>query len=152
MNNLADLLVSLHRCDEAQSLARAAMAIRRGRDPTHPRLAASLLVLGRSLAACGDATAAQPLLRESLSLYGRRQPANDLKIARAQSELGSCLIDLDRLEEAEELLLESLARVRDGDVMHPVLSRETLTRIIDLYEAWGRPDAAAQYLDLEDHL
>ena len=152
MNNLADLLVSLHRCDEAQSLARAAMALRRGRDPDHPRLAASLLVLGRALAACGDAAAAQPLLRESLSLYGRRQPANDLKIARAQSELGSCLIDLDRFEESEELLLESFSRVRESDVRHPVLSRETLTRIIDLYEAWDRPDAAAPYLDLEDHL
>jgi serine/threonine-protein kinase len=152
MNNLADLLASLQRCDEAQPLARAAMAIRRERDPDHPRLAASLLVLGRALAACDDAAAAQPLLRESLSLYGRRQPANDLKIARAQSELGGCLIDLDRWEEAEALLLESLALIRDGGVRHPVLARATVARLIDLYETWGRPDAAAPYLIMEDHL
>ncbi len=152
MNNLADLLASLQRCDEAQTLARAAIAIRRERDPDHPRLAASLLVLGRALAACDDAAAAQPLLRESLSLYGRRQPANDLKIARAQSELGGCLIDLDHWEEAEALLLESLALIRDGGVRHPVLARATVARLIDLYEAWGRPDAAAPYLIMEDHL
>ena len=152
MNNLADLLASWQRCDEAAPLARAALEIRRGRDPNHPRLASSLLVLGRSLAECGDAAGAQPLLRESLSLYGRRQPVNHLKIARAQSELGGCLIDLDRFEEAEELLLESFSRVRDGGVRHPVLSRETRTRIINLYDAWGRPDAAAPYLDMEGHL
>ena len=66
--------------------------------------------------------------------------------------LPKLLIELGRFEEAEELLLESFSRVRDGEVRHPVLSRETLTRIIDLYEAWGRPDAAAPYLDMEDHL
>ena len=152
MNNLADLLASMQRCDEAQPLARAALAIRRGRDPDHPRLASSLLVLGRALAGCGDPAAAQPLLRESLSRYGRRQPVNDLKIARAQSELGGCLIDLDSFEEAEELLLASFSRVRDAGVRHPVLARETLARIIDLYESWGRPDAAAPYMDMEDHL
>ena len=92
------------------------------------------------------------MLRESLRLYGQAQPANDLKIARAGSQLGGCLTGLGRFEEAQEHLLESLARIHEGGVRHPVLFRETLIRIVDLYNAWGLPDKAAPYLDMENQL
>ena len=147
LNNLADLLVTLGRYDEAEPLCREALAIRRKKNPDHPRNAGSLLVLGRIHLGRGDPAAAEPLLRESVTLYEKARPPGDLRIARARSELGGCLIRRAELQEAESLLMASYAAIDEAPGRRdPALMRETLKRIIELYEEWGRPEAAVPYL------
>jgi hypothetical protein len=53
-----------------------------------------------------------------------------------------CLVELGRYDEAEPLLLESYPNLRplpDAD------TRETLRYLVKLYDAWGKPEKAAEW-------
>ena len=76
----------------------------------------------------------------------RQLPIEAFQLAEAGSLLGACLVGLGRFSEAEPLLLEA----------YPVLERRAngrprlfwiaaLESIIQLYEAWGKPDRAAEW-------
>ncbi len=105
-------------------------------------LSTTLLGLGLALRRGGDPDVAVPHLREAHAIR-RRLPADDAKIASAAAILGECLSELGRYEEAEPLLLSSHALTeRTGDDTESARARR---RVIDLYRAWGRPDAAAGF-------
>lgn len=151
LNSLADLLAKEGRFAEAEPLGREAMEIRRERDPDHPRLAGSLLVLGRIRLGQGDPGAAEALFRESLALYGKRAPGNELGLAGACTALGTCLMELGRLDEAEEHLLAGLRILSDGQVRSPDLTRQTARGLASLYDARGEPERAAPYHEMEEN-
>ena len=128
---------------------REALAIRRTwLSPNHPRLASSLALLGRILVRKNNPHDAEPLLRESVAIYNESMPPGHRSTVQAQSELGNCLVALGEYEQAEDLLLEShgliSAELSPGDP----LARKSLTRMVRLYEAWGKPRQAAPYRDL----
>ncbi len=66
-------------------------------------------------------------------------------MADTESIIGACLTAAGRYEEAEPLLVRSysLLRAELGETHRFTL--DALQRIIDLYEAWGRPEQAAEY-------
>ena len=148
LNNFADLLATLGRYDKAEALCREALEIRRSRSPDHPRVAGSLMVLGRILVGKGDPAAAEPLLREAVARYRETLSQGHVRIARARSELGGCLVALGDYDEAEQLLLESFAAVSGGE--HGTMKNQALERLVDLYEAWGKPEAATTYLEMRE--
>ncbi len=49
------------------------------------------------------------------------------------------------IEEAESLLIESYPDIVADRGSDHRRTREAIARIIDLYEAWGRPESAAQW-------
>ena len=66
-------------------------------------------------------------------------------MAAACGGWGMCLTKLERYEEAETQLAaayEGLEAALGGD--HH-LTRSAVQALVDLYEAWGKPDKAAQY-------
>ena len=67
------------------------------------------------------------------------QHRNTLK---SMSDLGAVYLQLDRLEEAEALLLEAYEAMKDHPNVVEVRKQETLERLIKLYEARGKPDEA----------
>ena len=72
-------------------------------------------------------------------------PEDDWSVGATKSLLGATLVALGRYREAEAVLLEAR---RDLAALSPPSSRdvrETNTRLIDLYVAWGKPDKAAHY-------
>jgi serine/threonine-protein kinase len=111
----------------------------------HPNIAGSLTWLGKLLTDRGNAQAGEPLLREALEIRRRTLAAGDWQTAETESFLGACQAALQRYEEAEPLLVESYAtlKARRGD--QDRRTRRTLQYLIDLYEAWGNPEKAAQY-------
>ena len=139
LTNLADLLASVGEYDEAEALCREALAIRADR-PGHPRAATSMVVLARVHLGRDDAAGAELLLREAVAIYAAKVPAEDRRSIRAASELGRCLTALERFEEAESLLLESVELMEKSMISDPTLRRETIERIDGLYRAWGRPE------------
>ena len=108
------------------------------------------MVLGRILVGKGNPAAAEPLLREAVARYRETLPQGRVRIARAQSELGVCLVALGNYDEAEQLLLESFAAVSGGGTEHGTLKSQALERLVDLYEAWGKPEAATTYLEMRE--
>ena len=67
-------------------------------------------------------------------------------IAQARSEWGACLLQLGRLAEAEEPLLQAYRTFRpSGEAPATVLARTALRHLIELYRAQDRPEEAAKY-------
>ena len=75
----------------------------------------------------------------------RTFPEDDWSVGATKSLLGASLVALARYDEAEAVLLaarrdlESLRPFRDADM------KATVARLVELYVAWGKPDAAATY-------
>ena len=74
-----------------------------------------------------------------------RMPEGHWRIALADSKLGACLVALRRYEEAEPLLLDGYdgveAKLGGGDSR----TVQTVEHLVELYEAWSRPESAARY-------
>ena len=70
--------------------------------------------------------------------------------AEFETRLADLLVEAGTFAEAEPLLLESYAKLKENPQELPlqvreVLLREALERIVKLYESWGKPDKAAEY-------
>jgi hypothetical protein len=124
------------------------------------------VALGWAVTKNGRAAEGEPLLREGLDICRRALPKGDWFTADAESLLGGCLTAQERYGEAEPLVLGGYKGLVDatGDppvtdswathcilTLHaipgapPLRTRQALDRIIQLYEAWGKPDKAAEW-------
>ena len=156
LNSLAHVLVDQQRHDEAASALQDAAGIARaalGRD--NQLVAVYTINLASVRLAQKDPAAAEALLREGLRIRAlapslvpsrrRTFPQDDWSVGATKSLLGASLVALARYDEAEAVLLdarrdlESLRPFRDADM------KATVARLVDLYVAWGKPDAAATY-------
>ena len=63
--------------------------------------------LGQVLTDTGQASEAEPLLREALTIRTTKLEPGDRLIAKTRLKLGECLVQLGRLEEGEALMLEA---------------------------------------------
>jgi len=109
---------------------------------THSQTADVLGALGRLRSNMGDYGTAEPLLREALQVRQRTLEANHPDIAIDQRALGDCLAALNRFAEARSLLLQSYETLRDKRGVDHQSTRHTLSRLIVLYEEWGKPNRA----------
>jgi serine/threonine protein kinase/Flp pilus assembly protein TadD len=87
--------------DEALAVARTAVG------PEHAIVADLMVERARVHLDCGDATSAEPLLREALRMQQRTYIAGSWRVATTQSLLGAALMALERSAEAESLLREA---------------------------------------------
>jgi serine/threonine-protein kinase len=146
MYALAYLLAEKGDHEGAVRLCREVLALRGPNLPdAHPMVAAVLLVEGRSLMDLGRVREAEPLLRESLELRRRVLPPGHRLVAGAETSLGACLAAEGRYADAESLLLHGYESLRAtlGDTAEK--TADSRKRLVTLYEAWGKPEKAAQY-------
>ena len=111
----------------------------------HFMVARPMTHLGRILVNQARYAEAEPLLREALNIRRKRKPAGHWKTAKTESLLGACLSGLGRFEEAEPLLLQSYPIIAKDRGPRHRRTVESLHRIINLYEAWGRPNDEADW-------
>jgi len=149
LNNLGNVVRDQRKLVEAEDIHREALAMRRkllGQE--HPLVAISLFNLADVLCDEGKLAEAEPLVRECLSIRERRIP-DQWRVFSTRSLLGGILLARRQYAEAEPLLVSGYEGMRqreekisaDGK-MHP---REALERLVQLYEATGQPEKAAEY-------
>ena len=92
-------------------------------------------------ARCGEA---EPILRACLELERVTLPPGDPRIGITMSILGAALVGQGKFAEAESLSIEGYERMsRRPAALGP--KQRALERIIKLYEAWDKPDQAAEW-------
>jgi serine/threonine protein kinase/tetratricopeptide (TPR) repeat protein len=137
-----------------EELARA----RKQLPPESPQLTNALVIQGQFLLNLKLYAAAEPMLRECLTLREKLAGAPVTSasltvlpwhVASAQSPLGAALLGQKKYAEAEPLLLAGVqGLMKDERAVSPPargLIPYTMERLIELYEATGRPDEAAKW-------
>ncbi len=74
-------------------------------------------------------------------------PADAWRIADVKSRLGESLVRQQRFRDAETLLLEGYAvlEVQSDMERANVRARRALQRVVVLYDAWDKPEKAAEW-------
>ena len=97
----------------------------------------------------GQSAPAEPLLREALPVLEEKEPEQSGTFV-AQSLLGASLVGQQQYATAEPILLNAFERLKKRDEQKPSPSRakplrEAGERMVQLYEAWGKPGQAAEW-------
>jgi tetratricopeptide (TPR) repeat protein len=134
------------RLDKAEALAKEGLPLHRHTFPAgHEHIGRTLALLGRVLTEKGKPAEAEPLLREAANLFREHYPTKRDFIAESESWLGASLVALGKYKEAEPLSLGSYEMLKAAPTVPPRHKEAAKQRIIKLYEAWGKPDKAAEW-------
>jgi tetratricopeptide (TPR) repeat protein len=134
---------------EAARLVAALLAdARRTLPPASPQLAGALAQYGSTLLDVGAYAEAEPLLRECLALRAQTQP-DAWTTFNTMALLGGALLGRRQYAAAEPLLLKGYAGLKAREQALPPQAKarlpEAVGRLVDLYEATGRPAEAAKW-------
>jgi tetratricopeptide (TPR) repeat protein/tRNA A-37 threonylcarbamoyl transferase component Bud32 len=147
--NLATADESLGRWAEAERLRSETLGRRRTTEkPDGPFVAGDLTALGGNLLAQSRWAEAEPLLRQSLAIR-EKAAADSWERYETMSLLGGALSGQKHYDEAEPLLLPGYEGLKEREAKMPVPERfrvrESVTRVVHLYEGWGKPDKATEW-------
>ncbi len=78
-------------------------------------------------------------------------PEGNWKIGYMMTLRGASLSGQEKFEEAEPQLLDGYSQMKNDPEVSDERMQEALQRIIELYEAWGKPDKAAEYRAILAH-
>jgi tetratricopeptide (TPR) repeat protein len=146
MNNLALVLRDQGQYAEAERLFRRVVAMdRRVLGERHPTVAIVLVNLANVLQRSGDYPGAVAIYRDAIEVKRATFPDDHWEIATVNSLIGGCLVFMREYRQAEPLLVASYPIVRAAFGEAHNRTRVALTRIVDLYDKWGRPEAARKY-------
>ncbi len=144
MNNLATLLQDKGNYEEAGDLFRQALSMRRKQlGDEHHEVGTSLHNLAALLYHRGEYEEAEKMERQAIDTYQKSLKPDHWMIHRSQTNLGACLIRLKRYREAEEQLLAGYAGLQAAD--RHAQAQKAASRLIELYELWGKPEKAIPY-------
>ncbi|HUG90949.1 MAG TPA: serine/threonine-protein kinase [Planctomycetaceae bacterium] len=99
--------------------------------------------------------AAVALLKDSIAAAEQSDARNDWPLAALESRLGEALAAGQQYPDAERTLLAAHQRLATLPFVPPYELRQTLGRLVALYESWQRPDhteVAARWQTELDHL
>ena len=134
---------------EAEQVYRDTLRARREFFPGyHPDIAASLEDLAVTLMRHQNHAEAERFLRECQKIRETALPAGHWCIAHTISLLGASLAGQGRYGEAEKLLLDGYQRLSSNPDARRSVVRNSATRAMDFYAAWGKPNRASVYSEL----
>ncbi|MGH7178987.1 MAG: tetratricopeptide repeat protein, partial [Tepidisphaeraceae bacterium] len=137
LRNLADTLRSAGNRREAEQFYRECLQTNRQLRAGERLTADASASLAQLLSDESRFAEAQSLLETTLEIRVRLLPPGHWQIANARSLLGQSLASQKKFEQAEPLLLAGYNELTDPAQVRR--RQAALKRIIDLYEAWGRP-------------
>ena len=85
--------------------------------------------------------------REALEEFRTQNGGGGFVAAMYRSDLGECLTKFNQFAEAEHKLLEARRVTMSTSHEHERV-QDAVRRLASLYEAWGKPKKAAEYLTM----
>jgi eukaryotic-like serine/threonine-protein kinase len=149
MNNLAGVLDRQDKMVETGDVLLQALQAAEVHWPNgHWRVGGANRALGLWNLRTGNAENAESLLRTALRVY--RSTVGDDRNATAmiKIDLARCLMESAQFAEAEDFLTDAHDWTRAVNGIDDRLTQTALTQLVELYEAWGRPEQATQYRSL----
>lgn len=140
-NNLAVALSGGERFDEAEALFRQALEESRSMGGPGDDSVQTLTDWAQVRVRRGDLAGAVSLFEEAVPLLIAARGEADSETQRTRNRLGAVLVALERYEDAEAVLLAAYAAAPDETRSF------TSQELVELYDAWGRPDEAGRYRD-----
>jgi serine/threonine protein kinase/tetratricopeptide (TPR) repeat protein len=149
LSDLADMYQRQGKYAFSETYAgRALAAQRHALGSENPQTMASSTDLALAYVSRGKFAEAEPVAREALELEKKVQPDNWQRY-RAASVLGASLVGQKKYAEAEPLLLEGYQGMLAQKDRIGVPDRYHLDRahlwLVQLYQAWGKPEKAAEW-------
>lgn len=149
MHNLGTLLREKGNYAEAETLFRQAIEIRRkALGEENSETATSIYNLAAVYLDQGRYDEAAKLGQQALDICLKTLKPDHWLVNRARSFLGACLTKLKWYPEAEAQLLTGYAGLKAERGEQHALTRKTASRLVELYESWGKPERAAFYRNL----
>ncbi len=149
MNNLATLLRDKGDYAEAGALFRQTIEMRRkALGEHHFETATAIYNLAGVFYAQGQFKEAERIGSQALDIYLKTLNPEHWLVYRTRSYIGGCLIKLKRFREAEEQLLIAYDGLKTTRGEQHALTRRAISRLIEMYDAWGKPDQAQSYRTL----
>jgi serine/threonine protein kinase/Flp pilus assembly protein TadD len=138
---------------EAESLASATLEARLRQSSDLEGNGRTMLILGRGLAQQGRLDEAEQWLQAALPLLREYIRTRDAGAVQAANWLGAIQVARGAYLEAEKLLLTDSERLFDpANQLSPTEVRLAVSNIIALYDAWQKPEQAAQWRKKLDRL
>jgi len=148
LSSLAGLLVELEELAEAETIMhRVVDGLRAAHGERAFHTLAAMNNLGSLLVQLGKLDEADELLLDTIRLVDEVAPPGHWFRWAVRGAHGECLIRQERYQEAEEVLLECHARLSESLGPEHYRVRGNAKKLADLYEAWGRPEQAAEYAE-----
>jgi serine/threonine protein kinase/tetratricopeptide (TPR) repeat protein len=148
----ASVHASARQFDKAEQAATEALRIYRAAEsPSAEAIGWVLLSLGRVQASGGRLDLARASLAEGADVFGRAFGQMDWRWANARVLLGACLVDMERFEEAETVLLAAYERLAEKNEV-PRATFTAAGRLKVLYERQGNVEKAAHWGHVENSL
>jgi hypothetical protein len=150
MTDLAAAYQNVGRFDRAEALLVYALAQRRKVDCPCPQSDVWRVLIGLAVNHLKrhQYAAAEPLLRECLRIFDQ-MAANDRETPLTESLLGASLLGQKKYAEAETLLLAGYEGLKQREEttspLHKYRLTEAIERLVQLYEAWAKPEKAAEW-------
>ena len=113
---------------------------------SHPWVAVSLTALARLYLETGHFAEAEETSRDARLRLTETLSAEHWRTAWAGSIEGASLTQLGEFDNAEPLLLQSHKIIAAGTAARAVHVTSTVQFLADLYQAWGQPERASEYL------
>lgn len=150
-HNLASTLRVLGEVDEAEKFFFKSLSVQdEVLRENHPNRAFARIGLASLYRDLGRYQEAESLLREALVIRQTGLPEGHRHIGEALSNLGAVLMDQDRFAEAEPYLVEAFDLLMEAEGPDTGRTRSARSRLVRLYEATGRPEAAARFAADDD--
>jgi hypothetical protein len=154
VNDLIGCQEQLKQFDQAEEWRQKWLAVLKAKDGTQTvAYAEALTGLGANLIQQQKYAPAETVLRESLAVLQKQQPAFQTTF-HTQALLGAALLGQEQYAAAEPLLVQGYQGMKqletEREKQHPGLPTperltEALERLVQLYDAWGRKDKADEW-------
>jgi eukaryotic-like serine/threonine-protein kinase len=151
LKNLGIVLRQQGKLSEAEACQRESLALCREQlDQDHPHRLSAMGELGQVLMLQGESKLpeAETLFREALEIRERKAP-NAWGTFLTKNLLGGCLALLRKFDEAEPLLVTGYVGMKQREDLIPAAEKPRLveagTRVVQLYEAWGKPEQTTEW-------
>jgi tetratricopeptide (TPR) repeat protein len=145
MSVLADVLRKQGDLYGAEELHRTVLETRQRVPSKQKHIILSMRKLALVLIEEEKFTEAEDLLRESLNIAEQIFGEQSMDRLPHYRDYGRCLLEIKRYYEAEEQLTRAFDGYKAALGMEHMFTQECLRLLLELYEAWGKPEKAAEY-------